>query len=74
VLAQQAAALFAEGHGAQWISINPRSPLRGLMTEGQIIAAAMSVNDLIHCENCGWLIKRKAGPLCKECGLLEGGG
>ena len=73
MLAQEAAALFAEGHGAAWISISPRSPLRGLMTEGQVIGAAMSVLDLIHCKDCGWLIKRKDGPLCEECELLRGG-
>ena len=72
MLAQQAAALFAAGHGAQWISINPKSPICGLMTEGQVIGAAMSVLDLIHCENCGWLINRENGPLCEECRLLGG--
>ena len=69
MLAQQAAALFAEGRSPYWLCISPESPIRGLMTEGQVIGAAMSINDLIRCENCGWLIKRKAGPLCDECRL-----
>ena len=67
MLAQQAAELFTEGHTPQWICSSPKSPIRGLMTERQIIDAAMAVNDLIHCERCGWLIERKDGPLCEEC-------
>ena len=72
MLAQQAAALFAEGHSPYWLCISPKSPLFGQMTERTIIDSAMSVLDLIHCENCGWLINRENGPLCEECRLLGG--
>ena len=67
MLTEQVVRLYLRGHTPFWISKKRQSPIYGQISEMRVIRCIIKELDLIHCKSCGLLIKRKAGPLCKEC-------